>query len=61
MGIWHASTIILLGYNYPENRLVGAFLFTLFTAAASIPHSYVGKISSSILPAASLHGAVNAL
>ncbi|MEM2972692.1 MAG: CPBP family intramembrane glutamic endopeptidase [Candidatus Caldarchaeum sp.] len=60
-GLWHASAIILLGYNYPDNRLAGVVLFPLFTASLSIPHAAVKKLSSSILPAASLHGAVNAL
>lgn len=60
-GVWHASAIILLGYNYPENRLLGIPLFTLFTISASIPHSIITKSSSSILPAASLHGAINAI
>ncbi|MEM2470021.1 MAG: CPBP family intramembrane glutamic endopeptidase [Nitrososphaerota archaeon] len=60
-GIWHAPAIILLGFNYPENRFVGTLLFTLFTISASIPHSVIRKVSSSILPAASLHGAINAL
>lgn len=60
-GIWHASAIILLGHNYPENRIIGVLLFTLFTISASIPHSIITRISSSILPAASLHGAINAL
>ncbi|MCS7129695.1 MAG: CPBP family intramembrane metalloprotease, partial [Candidatus Caldarchaeum sp.] len=50
-----------LGYNYPDNRLLGVLLFTAFTTALSLPHAVLKKLSSSILPASSLHGAVNAL
>jgi len=60
-GFWHASAIILLGYNYPENRLLGTLLFPVFTTSMSLPHALVKKMSSSVLPAASLHGAVNAV
>ncbi|MDW8359066.1 MAG: CPBP family intramembrane glutamic endopeptidase [Candidatus Caldarchaeum sp.] len=60
-GLWHASAIILLGYNYPDNRLLGVLLFTAFTTALSLPHAVLKNLSSSVLPASSLHGAVNAL
>ncbi|MCS7133928.1 MAG: CPBP family intramembrane metalloprotease, partial [Candidatus Caldarchaeum sp.] len=60
-GLWHSSAIVLFGYNYPENRLMGVFLFTAFTTSVSIPHAMVKKLSSSVLPAASLHGAINAV
>ncbi|MEM4184944.1 MAG: CPBP family intramembrane glutamic endopeptidase [Nitrososphaerota archaeon] len=60
-GLWHASGIILLGHNYPENRLLGAALFIAFTASLSLPHADVRRRSSSVLPAASLHGTINAV
>lgn len=60
-GIWHVSAITLLGYNYPENRIIGVPLSMFFTISTSIPHSIITKVSSSIFPAASLRGAVNAL
>lgn len=60
-GIWHASAIILLGHNYPDNRLAGVFLFTIYTITATLPHLFVRQVSSSVLPAASLHGSINAV
>jgi membrane protease YdiL (CAAX protease family) len=60
-GVWHASAIILLGHNYPDNRLAGAFLFVVFTISATLPHVFVRNVSSSVLPAASLHGSINAV
>lgn len=60
-GLWHASAILLLGYNYPENRLLGVPLFTALTITMSVPHAVFKRLSSSVLPAASLHGAINAV
>jgi hypothetical protein len=60
-GAWHASAIILLGHNYPDNRFAGVFLFVVFTISAALPHAFVRNISSSVLPAASLHGSINAV
>jgi len=60
-GAWHASAIILLGHNYPDNRFAGVFLFIVFTISATLPHIFVRSISSSVLPAASLHGSINAV
>ncbi|MFN7106333.1 MAG: type II CAAX prenyl endopeptidase Rce1 family protein [Pyrobaculum sp.] len=60
-GFWHAPAILMFGHNYPENRLLGVFLFPLLTAAVSYPLAVVRKLSSSAFPCASLHGAINAL
>lgn len=60
-GLWHASAILLLGYNYPEGRLTVVLAFTLFTVALGLPHALVRKLSKSVLPVCSLHGGVNAL
>lgn len=60
-GIWHSPAIILLGYNYPENRVIGVLIFTLFTTSCTPVYIISRKISSSILPTASLHGSVNAI
>ncbi|MEM1775927.1 MAG: CPBP family intramembrane glutamic endopeptidase [Nitrososphaerota archaeon] len=60
-GLWHSPAILLLGYNYPENRVLGVFLFTLFTISCTTPYILVRKMSSSIIPTASLHGSMNAL
>ncbi|MEM2214791.1 MAG: CPBP family intramembrane glutamic endopeptidase [Candidatus Nezhaarchaeales archaeon] len=60
-GLWHASAIAILGYDYPINRLLGIALFTMLTIATTFPHLLLVTVSSSIIPAASLHGAINAL
>jgi len=60
-GFWHSSAILLLGYNYTVNRYIGVVLFTLYAIALTYPHLLVSKETSSVIPAASLHGAVNAL
>ncbi|MCS7112017.1 MAG: CPBP family intramembrane glutamic endopeptidase [Ignisphaera sp.] len=60
-GLWHSPAILLLGYNYSINRVLGVALFTLCTIALSYPHLIVTTVTGSVLPASSLHGAVNAL
>ncbi len=60
-GLWHAPATILLGYNYQINRYLGLTLFTLLTTALTYPHLRVTTTANSVLPAASLHGTVNAL
>lgn len=60
-GLWHASAIALLGYNYQVNRLLGAALFTLLAITITYPHLLLVTASSSVIPASSLHGAFNAL
>jgi len=60
-GLWHATAILLLGQNYPENRPLGVILFIAFTAMLSYPLAAVRSFSSSVIPAASLHGAINAI
>ena len=60
-GLWHSSAILLLGYNYPINRYLGVALFTLYTTALSYSHLLITTAASSIIPASSLHGAINAI
>uniref|UniRef100_A0A7C5XGS2 CPBP family intramembrane metalloprotease n=1 Tax=Ignisphaera aggregans TaxID=334771 RepID=A0A7C5XGS2_9CREN len=60
-GFWHSSATLLLGYNYTVNRYIGVMLFTLYAMALTYPHLLVSKETGSVMPAASLHGAVNAL
>jgi len=60
-GFWHSSAILLLGYNYTVNRYIGVVLFTLCAIALTYPHLLVSKETYSVVPAASLHGAINAL
>lgn len=60
-GLWHVSAIVLLGYNYQVNRLLGVALFTLLAIAITFPHLLLVIVSNSVISASSLHGAFNAL
>uniref|UniRef100_A0A7C4F8X4 CPBP family intramembrane metalloprotease n=1 Tax=Thermofilum pendens TaxID=2269 RepID=A0A7C4F8X4_THEPE len=60
-GLWHATAIGLLGHNYPELRWAGVPLFTLFCILLSAVMLPLVTHARSILPAVSLHGALNAL
>lgn len=60
-GLWHSPAIILLGYNYAVNRYLGVLLFTLYAIALTYPHLLVTTATGGVIPASSLHGAVNAL
>jgi len=60
-GLWHAMAVLLLGYNYTYNRILGVLLFTALTITLTYPHLIVASRVKSILPACSLHGALNAL
>jgi len=59
-GVWHAPAILILGFNYPDNRPLGTLIFVALTASMSLPHWISRASSTSILPAASLHGCINA-
>ncbi len=59
-GVWHAPATLILGFNYPDNRLLGAVIFVSVTVSFSLPHWIFRTVSSSVLPAASLHGSINA-
>ena len=60
-GFWHGTAILFLGHNYQIHRIEGIFLFTIIAVLFTFPHVYVRVVSKSILPAASLHGSINAL
>lgn len=58
-GIWHAP-IILQGHNYPEHPLEGVFMMIIFCLLLSPIFSYVRLKSKSVIPAAIIHGSLNA-
>ncbi|MCX8189025.1 MAG: CPBP family intramembrane metalloprotease [Nitrososphaeria archaeon] len=60
-GLWHATAILFLGHNYQVHRIEGVILFTIITILFTFPHIFVRNSSKSVLPAASLHGSINAL
>jgi len=60
-GLWHATAIGLLGHNYPALRWAGVPLFAIFCTLLTALMLPLVERSGSVLPAVSLHGAVNAL
>ena len=60
-GLWHASAILLLGYNFPCKCLEGVAAYTAFTTSLGALLALLTIATGSILPAASLHGSVNAI
>ncbi|MCS7112902.1 MAG: CPBP family intramembrane metalloprotease [Candidatus Bathyarchaeota archaeon] len=59
--LWHTSAIALLRYSYPNLGVYGIPLYISLLIPINLAHLVVVKVSGSILPAASLHGALNAL
>jgi uncharacterized protein len=57
-GIWHAP-IILMGHNYPDHRLLGVALMTLYTMGFGIVLSFAVLKSGSVLLASFLHALGN--
>lgn len=60
-GLWHVSATLLLGYSYPAERVTGSVLYVAMCVAFTYPHLVAVSTARSVLPAASLHGAINAL
>ena len=60
-GLWHSTAIGLLGHNYPALRWAGVPLFTLLCVVLTAIMLLLVARAQSILPAVSLHGALNAL
>ncbi|HDJ66859.1 MAG TPA: CPBP family intramembrane metalloprotease [Nitrososphaeria archaeon] len=59
--LWHAPLIILFGYNYPTNRLLGMLLYTLICIIWTYILSILKLLGGSIIPAAAMHGTINAV
>jgi membrane protease YdiL (CAAX protease family) len=59
-GIWHYP-INLQGYNYPENRILGLFIFPVFTVLLSIILGWLRLKTSSVWSASLAHAATNAI
>ncbi|MFW6221221.1 MAG: CPBP family intramembrane glutamic endopeptidase [Fibrobacterota bacterium] len=58
-GIWHAPTI-LMGHNYPNHRIIGIFMMTLWTILLSPLIAWVRYRGNSVVVAAIIHGTINA-
>ncbi len=59
-GIWHYP-INLQGYNYPDNRILGLFIFPVFTVLLSIILGWLRLKTGSIWSASLAHAATNAI
>ena len=59
--LWHAPLIILYGYNYPTNRLLGILLYTVICIIWTYILSILKILGGSIIPAAVMHGMLNAM
>ena len=59
-GIWHYP-VLLRGYDFPQNRLVGLIVFPVTTIFLSIIFGWLRLKAGSIWSAALAHGATNAI
>jgi len=59
-GIWHYP-INLQGYNYPDNRILGLFIFPVFTVLLSIILGWIRIRTGSIWPVSLAHAATNTI
>jgi uncharacterized protein len=59
-GLWH-SPMILQGYNFPDNPLLGCVFMCLFCIAMSFVFSYAKQLTNSTITPSVLHGAFNGL
>lgn len=59
-GIWHYP-INLQGYNYPDNRILGLFIFPVFTVLLSIILNWLRIKTGSVWSASLAHAATNAI
>lgn len=60
-GLWHAPAIWFFGLNYPDHRFIGIPLFVLYCVLLSFPFTLVRDRGKSLVPAAILHGTLNAV
>jgi membrane protease YdiL (CAAX protease family) len=58
-GIWHAP-IILMGHNYPEHPVIGAFMMTIWCIMLTPLFLYFRIKSRSVIQSAIMHGTINA-
>lgn len=59
-GLWHAPVILLLGYNYPEHRVLGAVFMVIFCILLSPLYTYFRIQDKSLQAPTILHGMMNA-
>lgn len=60
-GIWHAPMIYLFGHNYPDDRLLGVGLFTVFCVLLSPIITFIRDRAQTVWAAGIFHGTFNAV
>jgi uncharacterized protein len=55
-GIWHAPVILVFGLNYPDNRILGVFIFTVSCILISPLFAKIRQKGNSVFAAGILHG-----
>lgn len=58
-GVWHMP-LILQGHNYPQNPILGVFMMIIWTILLTPIFCYIRIKSKSVIPAAIMHGTINA-
>ncbi len=59
-GIWHAP-LVLQGHNYPQHPALGAGMMTVWCMLMSPLFAFVRLKAKSVIPAAIMHGTINAV
>lgn len=60
-GLWHVPAILVLGYFDPSRSAGGIVGYVAWVTCLALPHAVIFKVSGSLMPAASLHGSINAV
>ena len=61
-GLWHAPLILFLGYSMPHHKdLIGLAMYCAVTTSWTLILLLLRRGSGSVLPAAIMHGTINAL
>lgn len=58
-GLWHAPLILLVGFNYPEQRWAGVLAMVVMTVALSWPLAEIRHATETAIAPAILHGMLN--
>ncbi len=59
-GIWHAPMILLMGHNYPNDRVLGVAMMVVMCVLLGVVELYFVVKSGSVWPSAIIHGTFNA-
>ena len=59
-GLWHAP-LVIQGYNFPQNPLIGVFMMAIATTPLGMIMSYFVARSGTVMSAGFFHGVFNAV